>query len=69
MTFGEKVREVRGRLQLTQKQLGQQLGIKYYTINRWEKGHHHPTFLLLRRFEDFCDKHGIKFELENNGMI
>lgn len=62
MKFSEKVKTVRGILQLTQKQLGEKLGVQYYTVNRWEKGHHEPTFLVRHKFDEFCKQHNIKFE-------
>lgn len=62
MKFSEKVMEVRGRLQLTQKQLAERLGVQYYTVNRWEQGHHEPSFLTRRKFDDFCKLHGIEFK-------
>lgn len=62
MKFSEKVMEVRGRLQLTQKQLAAELGVKYYTVNRWEQGHHEPSFLARHRFDEFCKKNNIRFE-------
>ena len=65
MTFSEKVLEVRGRLQLTQLQLAEQLGVSLPTINRWEKGHHEATYLARRKFDDFCKKNGITFDDDN----
>jgi len=62
MNFGDKVKEVRGRLRLTQKQLADKLEVKYYTVNRWEMGHHAPSFLASRKFDDFCKENGITFE-------
>ena len=62
MTFSEKVLEVRGRLQLTQIQLAEQLGVSYTTVNRWEKGHYEATFLVRHKFGDFCRNHGITFD-------
>lgn len=62
MTFGEKVLELRMRLQLTQKQLADVLGISYTTVNRWEMGHYEATKLIRRRFDDLCKKNGITFD-------
>lgn len=61
MPFSEKVKKVRRILQLTQQQLAEKLGVKNYTVNRWEKGHHEPTFLVQHRFDEFCKEHGIEF--------
>ena len=66
MKFGEKVLELRMRLQLTQKQLADVLVVSYTTINRWEKGHHEATILVRRRFDDLCKKYNINFEDEDD---
>jgi len=62
MTFSEKVLELRLRLQITQRQLAELLGVSYPTVNRWEKGHYEATILVRRRFDDLCKKHGIVFD-------
>lgn len=62
MKFSEKVKKVRGTLQLTQKQLAEKLGVRYYTVNRWEQGHHEPTFLIRHKFDEFCKQYGFEFE-------
>lgn len=54
MTFGEKVKQVREKLNLSQEELAKELGVSFATINRWEKGHTHPTYETLQRFEKFC---------------
>ena len=62
MTFAEKVLELRLRLQITQMQLSEKLGVSYSTVNRWEKGHYEATILVKRRFENLCKEHGITFD-------
>ncbi len=59
MTFGEKVKQVREKLNLSQEELAKELGVSFATINRWEKGHTHPTYETLQRFEKFCSCKGI----------
>ena len=54
MTFGEKVKQVREKLNLSLEELAKELGVSFATINRWEKGHTHPTYETLQRFEKFC---------------
>ena len=65
MVFSKMVEEVRGKLQLTQKELADILGVGYHTVNRWEKGHHEPTFLARRKFDDLCKKYGIEFDRDD----
>ena len=43
MTFGETVKSLRESKSLTQKQLGEQIGISRPTINLWERGKAKPT--------------------------
>ena len=43
MTFGETVKSLRESKNLTQKQLGERIGISRPTINLWERGKVKPT--------------------------
>ena len=61
MTFAEKVKDVRGKLYLTQKQLAEQLGVSFATVNRWESQGIEPKFLVKRKFDDFCKENNIVF--------
>lgn len=54
MILGERVRQVRSELKLSLEELAKELGVSFATINRWEKGHTHPTYETLQRFEKFC---------------
>lgn len=62
MSFSEKVKFVRGRLYLTQKQLADELGVSFATINRWESKKQEPQFLLKKRFDEFCRQKSISFD-------
>lgn len=62
MTFAEKVKYVRGNLQLSQIQLAKELEVSNVTINRWERQGLKPSFLAEERFKMFCDKNNIKLE-------
>ncbi len=43
------VKELRRRLDLTQEQFAQKVGVTYSTINHWENGKRIPQPFLLRR--------------------
>ena len=72
MTFGERVKQVRLALNLSQeemaKELGvsfatimaKELGVSFATINRWENSHNNPTYEALQRFEQFCASYSEK---------
>lgn len=62
MTFAEKVKFVRGKLQLSQIGLAKELSVSNVTINRWEVKGVQPSFLVEQRFLSFCEEKGIKFE-------
>ena len=64
MNFSEKVKYVRGKLYLTQRQLASELGVSFSTVNRWEANRQEPQFLFQKKFDDFCQKNGMAF-LEN----
>ena len=59
MSFSEKVKTVRAKLMLTQKELAKELGISFATVNRWESQGIEPQFLTLKKFERFCKEHNI----------
>lgn len=62
MTFAEKVKYVRGTLQLSQIDLAKELKVSNVTINRWEVKGIQPSFLVEQRFNAFCKAKGIVFE-------
>ncbi len=66
MTFAEKIKFVRGKLQLSQIELAKQLNVSNVTINRWEMKGIQPSFLVEQRFEAFCKKQGINLEGNKN---
>lgn len=56
MTFADKVKILRGKLQITQEDLAHELGVSFATINRWENGTYNPSRLAQKAFNDFCLK-------------
>lgn len=68
MTFREKVLEVRGQMLISQEQLAKELGVSFSTINRWERGHNEPSFIMIRKFDSFCAKNEIVFDEDNAGV-
>jgi putative transcriptional regulator len=54
----QMVRELRGRLGLTQEKFAARLGVTFPTINRWENGRAKPSPLALQRIEDLLQRMG-----------
>ncbi len=59
MTFGEKVKNVRLQLFLSQEKFAKQLGVSFATVNRWEKGVCEPNYEGQKAFHEFCKKNDI----------
>ena len=62
MTFGDKVKAVRHKLFMSQEDMGEELGVSFSTVNRWERGHFNPNFKAQAAFDRLCKQHGIKFD-------
>jgi DNA-binding transcriptional regulator YiaG len=50
------VKELRRRLDLTQEQFAQKLGVTYSTVNHWENGKRAPQPFLLRRLMEMKEE-------------
>lgn len=53
--FGEKVKEKRNDLQLTQTELGEKINVSRQTISSWENGKSYPDIPTLVTLSDFYD--------------
>ena len=62
MNYAEKLKEIREILLLSQDELAKELGVTFATVNRWENGHHEPTFKERRKLRDLCKKYHVDFE-------
>lgn len=61
MKFAEKVKHVRAKLYISQQALAKAVGVSFQTVNRWENSHCEPNLIQEAKFNDFCEKNGIKF--------
>ena len=50
---------LRVKMNISQQQLGELLGVSFSTVNRWEKGHHEPTLLAKERLKNLFKENGI----------
>ncbi len=60
---GFPVRDMRSRLEMTQEEFAQELGITVSTVNRWENGHSNPSKLARATLERLADRHGVFVEV------
>ena len=50
--YSTRVKDLRERLELTQTQMAERVGVSFATVNRWENGHSRPTRLSWRRITE-----------------
>ena len=58
--YSKVIKKIRNELLLSQEELAEQMGVSFATINRWENGHHEPTFKSKRMIRDFCRERGVE---------
>lgn len=66
MTFGEKVKQVRFKLYMSQESMAKELGVSFATVNRWERGKHEPGLAAQKDFHLFCQRNDIEFIDDSN---
>ena len=54
-TTPDGIKALRKRLGLTQEDLARAIGITFYSVNRWERGHSRPSRLAIRALEALAE--------------
>lgn len=62
--YAKAILKLRVKLNLSQKKLGEMLGVSYASINRWERGHFEPTLLVKERLKEILKENGIELEVK-----
>lgn len=62
MSYAQRIKKLREKLIVSQKELGDILGVSYVTVNRWETGKFEPTIKMKRKLQELFDKNNIKGE-------
>lgn len=62
MDYRKIVKQLREKMLLSQEEMAKKLGVSFATVNRWENGHHEPTFKERRKLRDLCKKYHVDFE-------
>ncbi len=63
MVFSQIVKDIRGRLNMSQEQLARELHVSFATINRWENGKNSPNTLAKKALYEFCKEKGVEEEI------
>lgn len=56
------IRELRNKLDLTQEQFAQKVGVTFSTVNSWESGSRKPHPFLLKRLLEMAEENGLNIE-------
>ena len=57
--YAKMILALRVKMNISQQQLGDLLGVSFSTVNRWEKGHHEPTLLAKERLKNLFKENDI----------
>jgi len=66
MEFKDKLLYARAKLNMSQTELANALGVSFQTINRWERNKVSPTEKAKIQFNQFCVEHNIVFKESAN---
>lgn len=70
MKSSDIIKDIRSRLNLSQTELAEKLGVSFATLNRWEKGHHEPSKIALGNIKRLCADNNIDYaKFEGNCIV
>ena len=62
MKYSEKIKLLREKMFVSQKELAEVLGVSFVSVNRWETGKFNPTIKAKKKLNDLFIKYNIKTE-------
>lgn len=62
MNYSTLIKALRKSMILSQEEFANYIGVSFATVNRWEKGHHEPTYAAKRKIIVLCKKHNISLD-------
>lgn len=69
INYPEAILKLRAKLNLSQAELGELLGVSFSSINRWENGVFEPTKLVKFKLNELLEQNGIVVEEDDiNGQ-
>lgn len=70
MKSSDIIKDIRSRLNLSQTEFAEKLGVSFATLNRWEKGHHEPSKIALGNIIRICADNNIDYaQFEGNRIV
>ena len=62
MEYSEKIKLLREKMFVSQKEFAEVLGVSFVSVNRWETGKFNPTIKAKKKLNDLFIKYNIKTE-------
>ena len=62
MNYSMLIKTLRESMTLSQEEFAKCLGVSFATVNRWEKGHHEPTYAAKRKILTLCKMQTISLD-------
>ena len=65
--YPNAIRKLRAKLNISQQELADMLGVSFPSVNRWENGHYEPTIIAKVRLDELFKENNIELcEVTNN---
>lgn len=65
--YPNAIRKLRAKLNISQQELADILGVSFPSVNRWENGHYEPTIIAKVRLDELFKENNIELcEVTNN---
>lgn len=68
MGFYNDIKMIRHKCLMSQTEFADALGVSFATVNRWESGKSKPNFKTMKLINNFCEAHGIDFDVSKQLM-
>lgn len=68
MGFCNDIKIIRHKCLMSQREFADALGVSFATVNRWESGKSKPNFKTMKLINNFCEAHGIDFDVSKQLM-
>lgn len=62
--YPNAIRKLRAKLNISQQELADLLGVSFPSVNRWENGHYEPTIIVKVKLEELFKENNIDIEEE-----
>ena len=65
--YPNAIRKLRAKLNISQQELADMLGVSFPSVNRWENRHYEPTIIAKVRLDELFKENNIELcEVTNN---